>query len=318
MKLTSLTTHRPLAVLTQGSRSTELLGGWMLLLIALGLLRIVRDRFEAWLWMWFVGFTIFFGFKFLTLLNLDKTWRLKFTTSKLAAYLFFWPGLDPRVFVNPVTEKRQASGYLWVNGLLQMLFGTVAIWAVPWGLPSNSPRGLRAWAGMIGFSLFVHFGMFDLLAAIWRIRGIPVEKLFSNPWRSVSLSDFWSNRWNRSFSQFSGSLVFRPLARRWGIRWASLAVFIFSGFLHEMMISVPARGGYGGPLAYFILNGLGICIETRSDWRKLTRRWPVLGRVWAMALVLVPLPLLFHYPFQDQVVIPFLGALRATANTVNS
>src|SRR5437764_471485 len=119
----------------------------------------------------------------------------------------------------------------------------IAIWAVPRWLPTNSPTWLRAWTGMVGFSLFIHFGLFDLMAAFWRTMGIPVGKLFSNPWRSVSLTDFWSNRWNRSFSEFSRNMVFWPLARYWGARWASFAVFVFSGFVHEIMITAPARGG---------------------------------------------------------------------------
>jgi hypothetical protein len=175
-----LTADRALSLQSRESRSLALFGGWMLLFAALSLLRIVRDMFHAWLWMWFVGFTIFFAFKLLTLLNLNKTCRQKLTPGSLAAYLFLWPGLDPKVFLGSVTEE-QPAGYLWANGFLQMLLGAIAIWVVPLGLPSDGPPWLRAWAGMIGFSLFVHFGIFDLLAALWWKRGIPVEKLFLNP-----------------------------------------------------------------------------------------------------------------------------------------
>jgi alginate O-acetyltransferase complex protein AlgI len=171
---------------------------------------------------------------------------------------------------------------------------------------------------MVGFSLFVHFGLFDLLAAFWRRKGVPVEKLFSNPWRSASLADFWSHRWNRAFSEFCRSLVFWPLARHWGTRWASFAVFAFSGLVHEMMISAPARGGYGGPMLYFLINGLAVQIETFSPWRKLGHRFPVLSRVWAMTVVLAPLPLLFHVSFQTQVVLPFLAAIGASGPPVQT
>jgi D-alanyl-lipoteichoic acid acyltransferase DltB (MBOAT superfamily) len=171
---------------------------------------------------------------------------------------------------------------------------------------------------MVGFSLLVHFGLFDLLAAFWRTMGVPVEKLFSNSWRSVSLTDFWSYRWNRAFSEFCRNMVFWPLARYWGARWASFAVFVFSGFVHEIMISAPARDGYGGPTMYFLINGLGVQIETLSGWRRLRQRLPVLGRIWAMTVVLAPLPLLFHGPFQTQVVLPFLNAIGASADPVQS
>ena len=316
------------------NRRLALVGGWMLLLLVLGLLWSLRSLFDPWWWMWIVAFTIFFGFKLLTLLHLDATSRQRLSPSRLAAYFFLWPGLRPGVFVGQTLLSGARQEYLahsqqclthslhsrslWTNGCLQLMFGAIAIWAVPRWLPINSPTWLRAWTGMVGFSLLVHFGLFDLLAALWRTMGIPVDKLFSNPWRSVSLTDFWSNRWNRSFSEFCRSLVFWPLARRWGTRWASFAVFAFSGFVHEMMISAPARGGYGGPMIYFVVNGLAVQIETLSGWRKLAQRLPVLGRIWAMTVVLTPLPLLFHGPFQTQVVLPFLAAVGATAGPVNS
>jgi hypothetical protein len=71
-------------------------------------------------------------------------------------------------------------------------------------------------------------------------------------------------------------------------------------------------------MIYFVINGLAVQIETLSGWRKLTRRLPALGRIWAMTVVLVPLPLLFHGLFQTQVVLPFLAAVGATAGPVNS
>jgi alginate O-acetyltransferase complex protein AlgI len=274
---------------------------------------MIRELFVPWVWMWFVGFTIFFGFKFLTLLRLDATCRQPFMPGMLAAYLFLWPGLGPRVFVEPALGKPRRAERLLANGCLQLFAGAAALWVVPRWLPASSPSWHCVWIGMVGFSLFLHFGLFDLLAVFWRSKGIPVEKLFSNPWRSISLTDFWSNRWNRSFSDFARSMIFRPLARRWGTGLATLAVFTFSGFIHEMMISVPARGGYGGPMMYFIMNGLAVWTETQSGWRKLTQAWPVLGRIWAMTLVIAPLPLLFHAPFQTRVVLPFLNALGATA-----
>jgi alginate O-acetyltransferase complex protein AlgI len=300
------------------SRRLALVGGWMLLLLVLGLLWSLRNLFDPWWWMWIVAFAIFFGFKVLTLLHLDAISRQRLSPGRLATYFFLWPGLRPSIFVGMACQKGLNSRSLWTNGCLQLMFGAIAIWSVPRWLPTNSPTWLRAWTGMVGFSLLVHFGLFDLLAAFWRTMGIPVEKLFSNPWRSVSLTDFWSHRWNRSFSEFCRSFVFWPLARRWGTRWASFAVFAFSGFIHEMMISVPARGGYGGPMMYFVINGLAVQIETFSGWRKLTRRLPVVGRIWAMTVVLTPLPLLFHGSFQTRVVLPFLAAIGAVAEPVNS
>jgi alginate O-acetyltransferase complex protein AlgI len=292
-------------------RNVRLLAGWAILFVSLGLLLAVRNRFEAWIWMWFVGFALFFGLKLLTLLRLDSASFGEFSPSRLSAYLLLWPGLCPRPFLD-VAGLPIRSRHLWLNGCIHLAAGSLAIWGMPRWLPVESPSWLFAWFGMVGFSLTVHFGLFDLLAAFWRSRGIPVEKLFCNPWRSVSLTDFWSHRWNRSFSGFARDLLFWPLARRWGARWATLAVFIFSGFVHELMISFPACGGYGGPFCYFLINGVCVCLETSRAWRSLAAHVPGLGRVWTLAGVLIPLPLLFHEPFQHRVVLPFLNVLGAS------
>jgi alginate O-acetyltransferase complex protein AlgI len=266
--------------------------------------------------MWLVGFTLFFGFKFLTLLRLDAACLERFSASRLAGYLLLWPGFRPQPFLYDPGCQKLSSRFLWINGCVQLAAGCIAIWGIPRWLPARTPARLFAWVGMVGFSLCLHFGLFDLLAAFWRSRGIPVEKLFSNPWRSASLTDFWSNRWNRSFSGLARDFLFRPLARRWGARWATLAVFMFSGLVHELMISFPVRGGYGGPFLYFLLNGLAVCAESSPSWRKLTGQLPRLGRLWALTAVVAPLPLLFHEPFQIRVVLPFLQVIGGVSPTV--
>src|SRR3954453_4582600 len=114
---------------------------------------------------------------------------------------------------------------------------------------------------MAGFSCVVHFGLFDLMAAAWRRAGVPVEKLFVCPLAARSLADFWGNRWNRAFSGFSRDLLFLPTARRFGGRLATLAVFCFSGLVHELVISLLAGGGYGGPMLYFLPQGVLVLAE---------------------------------------------------------
>src|SRR6266567_2916778 len=67
------------------------------------------------------------------------------------------------------------------------------------------------------------------------------------PLCSKSLSEFWGKRWNLGFHQLSHDLIFRPLHRSLGAGGGGFLVFIVSGLLHDLIISVPSRGGYGLP-----------------------------------------------------------------------
>jgi alginate O-acetyltransferase complex protein AlgI len=162
---------------------------------------------------------------------------------------------------------------------------------------------------MAGFSFVMHFGLFDLLAAGWRRAGVPVEKLFVCPVAARSLTDFWGNRWNQAFSSFARDLLFRPAARQVSSASATLVVFGFSGLVHELVISVPARGGYGGPMFYFLLQGMLVVVENIPLVRARLRQRPWCARLGTAVAVLVPVPLLFHPPFLQNVVLPFLAAL---------
>ena len=86
------------------------------------------------------------------------------------------------------------------------------------------------------------------------------------------------------------------------------ALFRGSEPLDQLAISVPVRAGYGLPLSYFALHGALVMIEGRlaRSGRPIDRRsW--IGRAWAPAWLLVPLPILFHGPFLAGVVWPLIG-----------
>ena len=82
---------------------------------------------------------------------------------------------------------------------------------------------------------------------------------------ATSLSAFWGERWNRGFNELAHELIFHKTFRRLGVAWAMLLVFLASGLIHDLVISVPAGTWFGLPTAYFVLQGIGVLIE-RSRW----------------------------------------------------
>jgi len=165
---------------------------------------------------------------------------------------------------------------------------------------------------MVGLILFLHFGTFELLALGWNRVGVHVQPLMRSPLSSKSLGEFWSARWNTAFNALAHDLAFRSLARRWGVPMATLLVFAISGLIHDAVISRPARGGYGLPTAYFIVQGLGVLLE-RSNWGRrigLGQRWR--GRFFTIGFAAGPAFWLFHPTFVRNVILPMLDAIGAT------
>jgi alginate O-acetyltransferase complex protein AlgI len=131
-----------------------------------------------------------------------------------------------------------------------------------------------------------------------------------HPLHSRSLADFWGRRWNTGFNTLARELIFKPLAPSIGAMGATTVVFLISGVLHDLVISVPARGGYGLPTIYFLIQLVGLAFERTALLRRLLRRRAA-GWLYALLFTITPLPLLFHEPFVRRVILPFLHAIGA-------
>lgn len=164
---------------------------------------------------------------------------------------------------------------------------------------------------MLGLILLLHFGSFQLIALVWQTFGVKAKPIMSAPLRSMSLAEFWGKRWNLGFRQLSYELIFRPLHRTLGAEAAGLLVFLVSGLIHDLVISLPARAGYGLPTAYFLLQGAGITIEHSGLGKRLGLRQGVRGWLFMAAFITGPVFWLFHPWFVLRVLLPFMQAIHA-------
>ena len=170
---------------------------------------------------------------------------------------------------------------------------------------------LAAWMGMLGIILILHFGSFHLAALAWRSLGVAAEPLMRSPALSTSLSVFWSERWNRGFNRLAHDLVFRITYRRFGVGAAIMLVFLISGLVHDLVISLPAGVMFGLPTAYFIIQGIGVLIERSRHGRRMGLRAGVKGWAFMCVFTVGPAYWLFHEPFILNVILPFLKAIGA-------
>jgi len=262
----------------------------------------------AWLLMWSLAFALYCGGKALF-------WRRSPVAGasgwRQAGYLFAWPGLDAQAFLRPepLPEGERPRPWEWIAAGAKLLLGAALFWGAGWVFAPN--QMLLGWSGMIGLIFMLHFGSFHLLSCAWRAAGVDARPLMRNPSAAVSLSEFWGKRWNTAFRDLTHRFLFRPLAARLGPRWAIVAGFLFSGLLHDLLISVPARGGYGGPTLFFTLQAAGLLVERTRPARALGlgRGWR--GWLFTMLVLALPVGALFHPPFVRRVIVPFMRVLGA-------
>jgi len=150
-----------------------------------------------------------------------------------------------------------------------------------------------------------------LLSLGWRSLGVNALPLMRHPLRASSLTEFWGRRWNTAFHELASRYIFRPWQRAVGATGATLLVFLVSGLIHELVISLPARGGYGLPTTYFVVQGVGAALERSGFGKRLGLRRGLRGWLFTAAFTTGPAFWLFHPPFVLRVILPFMQAMHA-------
>lgn len=292
----TLPSHRPSA------RATD----WLPLIVLLTLAGVAARGWEPWVYMWTLAGALFAGCKWLT-------WRRgpHASMSRTLGYLFAWPGLDAPAFLRDDAPVDQPRATEWVFAVTKFLAGGLLVWG---GVRLVSPDWplLAGWLGMIGLIFVLHFGSFHLVSLAWRRAGVNAEPLMHAPILAGSLTDFWGRRWNTAFRTLAHRFVFRRAAPALGAIGATVMVFVISGLVHDLVISIPARGGYGWPTAYFVIQAAGLLFERSAAGQRLGlgRGW--IGRAFTIVVTVAPAGLVFHPPFVHAVILPMWRALGAT------
>ena len=261
----------------------------------------------AWVNMWAVAGAMFFALKLLTLTAAELS---AVSFGRIFAYIVLWPGMDARAFLfdrletKPVARPRELA-----FALLKLLGGLAAgAWAAQ-HVGTMQPM-LVGWVGMIGIIFTLHFGLLHVVSWLWRRAGVNAPPIMRAPIAADSLADFWGGRWNAAFADAARRFLFRPTVRRLGARGAGAFVFLVSGLVHEAVVSLPARGGWGGPTLYFLIQGAGIAVEKSPLGKQMNLGSGLRGWVWTALCTLAPVTLLFHALFVHRVIVPFYQTLH--------
>jgi len=269
----------------------------------------MRPYVPAWCEMWLVAAVLFANFKWLTWVGRSGSFA-KVGGGQAPGYLIGWVGFDAEEFCTRSKLDIRPQAWEWAAAIAKTMLGAGMLWALIRLLPADRPT-LVAGMGFAGLIMLLHFGLFHLLALLWRRNGVAVRPIMHWPLLATSLADFWGQRWNRAYRRISFEYFFRPAVNRFGIVAGTFVAFLMSGLIHELVISFPAGAGYGGPTAYFLIQGVGLLLERTTVCRQSFTRHPTLGWLYTLAFILGPVGLLFHQPFLTHVIGPFLEAISA-------
>ncbi|MDB6110841.1 MAG: uncharacterized protein JWR69_2591 [Pedosphaera sp.] len=177
------------------------------------------------------------------------------------------------------------------------------------GLPV---RWLAGGIGIFAFAEMATAGLPLVTAAF----GLTVPPLFQSPYRSASIGEFWTKRWNLGASVLFRKYCFAPLARH-GVAMALFTTFVVSAVAH-MLLTYMAIGRWGLSLicgTFFLVQPLLIAAER---WMNVRRWRPPAGRAWTLAALAVTAPLVVEPALQlverswgapNDVLLPTVAAL---------
>jgi hypothetical protein len=279
---------------------------WSPLVILPVFLGIITTESASWVMMWSLALGIYIGLKWLSWFD-ENNVRLS-SARRSIGYLFFWPGMNSRRFFNSEPFPTTPQVDEWISGFVKLVIGAGLIVLALHYVDSHT--FLAGWIAGTGLMFVLHFGTLYLLSLFWRSVGIDAPAIMQAPLLSTSLSEFWGKRWNLAFRDMAFCYVFKPLVKRLRPAWASMSVFLVSGLIHDVVISITAKSGYGLPTLYFLLQGICLQFE-RSRWgEKLGIRKGMRGRLFCLLVTLGPVGLLFHRPFIERVIVPMLVSIK--------
>jgi predicted DCC family thiol-disulfide oxidoreductase YuxK len=287
------------------STAARIWPGWIPLIVLPSAVCLLRSRLEPWQFMWLLSIAIFFGCKWETWFEAHAA-GFRPGIARHLAYLLLWPGMDAPAFLNVKRHPNPAPQKEWLAAAAKTISGAALIWfASHRAVTVNSL--VVGWIGMLGLVLLLHFGTFHLISLAWRASGVDAQAIMQVPAAATSLSEFWGRRWNLGFRQLTHSLVFKRVRGRFGLAAATLSAFFASGIIHDLVISFPARGGYGLPTAYFVLQGAGVLFERSSVGKRLRINGGVGGWLFVVLWAGLPALVLFHPIFIRRVILPFFA-----------
>lgn len=217
----------------------------------------------------------------------------------LSNLTYFW--WAPTLVYQPVYPRTPKIRWLFVAKRMAEVFGLNAFmwiasaqYAAPvlqnslsilysLDLPSILERLMKLSTISLVIWLAGFFALFQsFLNALAEVMRFGDREFYTDWWNSPSVGVYWRT-WNKPVYQFMKRHVFSPLVGRgWSAGWASIAVFVFSGVLHELLVGVPTHN---------IIGKSKVLLTFKSDRKLIRTGVAFIGMVAQLPLIAITAPL---------------------------
>ena len=259
---------------------------WLMLLVAIYMMQWVSIGESGFLRMILICSVLMASMKAIVYREWCAAGNKHLSWLRWIMFSCLWFGMDPSAF-------RHRRNFEWkthaVVGGLCVVCGLLGVWL------SFLFDVRNVVILFIAMSLSFHFGVLRLMTAFWRMQGFSVRVLFRNPLELRGFRDFWGKRWNLGYSQMMARAVKKPLIPLLGEKLSMFAVFVVSGLVHELAITVPVGAGYGWPTLFFMVHGVFCVLEKRDS---------VLMAVLCWLMLIFGVPMLFGDKFVEEIILP--------------
>ncbi len=155
--------------------------------------------------------------------------------------------------------------------------------------PIPSVRTLMRWLGGMLWAYAVTEVAYTGSEFLFPALGFDIYTLHRMPAASLSVKEFWGDRWNRTVSMWFREHCLKPLAHHTNAKIGMLSSFLVSGILHAYLVIVALDVKMAlVMLGYFLLQGVFVILEMALN----EQRWnPMLARVWTLTLMIASSPL---------------------------
>ena len=230
----------------------------------------------------------------------------RFTSLRFLAYCVFI-GMQPRQFLIGQRTTANAPIPTLADIIGNAFIGAALLWLVPRVLPAGTPWTFRFWIAIAGFCFLFLFARFEFPCAHFPRDGIRGREAVGLPDRRDDARRLLGTPLESIVPGCLRMLFSSPVSRKASDKVAILAVFLYSGFYHELF-SFMANSGYGRPALYFLLQCLGVMIENTRRMHRLLRGRLWLARAWTFAVICLPVGLFLHPGLVHEYVVPMLVA----------